>query len=434
MKNSQSNSGQSRRSFLKTTAVAGALSAGMAIPRMAHAQGSDTISVGLIGCGGRGTGAASNALNADPGVRITAMADAFGDRLEGSLNGLKKRYEDRITVTDETKFVGLESYKQLLETGVDVVLLATPPYFRPAQLAAAVDAGCHVFCEKPVAVDAPGVRSVMETSAKAEEKGLSLVSGLCWRYHNGVKETMQQVFDGAIGDIIAIRESYNTGFLWQRPRQEGWTDMEYQMRNWLYYTWLSGDHIVEQAIHSLDKGSWAMGDVPPVKAFGLGGRQVRTDPKYGNIYDHHAICYEYENGVQLFFYCRQQGGCANQVKDIFMGTKGQADILGHRIRGENEWRFRGDGGNMYDLEHQALFGAIRSGEPINNGKYMALSTMLAIMGRMCCYTGAELKYEDALASTQDLSPAKLAMDAEPPIMPGPDGAFPIAMPGLTKFE
>ena len=244
---------------------------------------------------------------------------------------------------------------------------------------------------------------------------------------------MQRVLDGAIGEILAIQETYNTGTLWHRGRRPDDTEMKFQLRNWLYFTWLSGDHNCEQHVHSLDKASWAMHDEPPERVWGLGGRQVRTDPKYGDIYDHHAVVYEYAGGVRVHSYCRQQGGCFNDVSDRFIGTKGRANVLKHNIQGENKWRFRGNGGNMYDIEHQELFASIRAGKPINNGRYMAISTMLAIVGRMATYTGQVIAWEQAMNSKLDLSPSSYAWDADPPVLPDENGRYPIAMPGVTKF-
>ncbi len=424
-----------RREFLRTsTAVAGgALLGGLSLARSAHAAGSDLLKVGLIGCGGRGSGAAGNALNADAGAKLYALGDAFNDRLQGCLQGLKQQYGQRVDVDASRQFVGLDAYQKVIDSGVDVVVLATPPHFRPIHLKAAIDAGKHVFCEKPVAVDAPGVRSVLATTEEARRKNLNLVSGLCWRYHHGVRETMQRVLDGAIGQLRAIQETYLTGLLWTRPRQPDDTEMRYQVRNWYYFAWLSGDFNTEQHVHSLNKALWAMHDEPPARAWGLGGRQVRTDAIFGDIYDHHAVVYEWPNGVRVFSYCRQQAGCYSDVSDHFLGTLGEADILQHKITGKNPWRFQGDGGNMYDLEHQALFAAIRSGQPINNGLYMARSTMLAILGRMVNYTGRVLTWDEALGSRQLLAPATYTWDAEPPTRPGPDGKYPVAMPGQTKF-
>jgi len=422
-----------RRSFLKATSLAAAAGS-LSIARSAHAAGDDVLKVGLIGCGGRGTGAAMNALNADPNAKVTALADAFDDRLQSCRAALKKREPERADVPEEHCFVGFDAYQKVIDSGVDVVLLATTPHFRPQQLKACIDAGKHVFCEKPMAVDAPGIRSVMASAETAKQKGLSIVAGFCWRYHPAVQATMQQVLDGAIGDVLSIQETYLTGALWHRGRKPDDTEMVYQMRNWYYFDWLSGDFNTEQHVHSLDKASWAMGDKPPVRAWGLGGRQVRTEqPKWGNIYDHHAVVYEYENGTHVHAYCRQQEGTYRDVSDQFIGTKGRADILGNRITGETEWRYDGPGGNMYDLEHVALFKAIRDGKPINDGHSMATSTMLAILGRMVDYTGQALTWDQALQSELLLAPKEYAWDAEPPVVPDENGNYPVAMPGITKF-
>jgi predicted dehydrogenase len=251
------------------------------------------------------------------------------------------------------------------------------------------------------------------------------VSGLCWRYDYGVRETMKRVLDGAIGDIVAIHENYLTGGLWHHGRQPGWSDMEWQIRNWLYFTWLSGDHNVEQHIHSLDKGCWAMHDEPPLRATGLGGRQVRTDPKYGNIFDHHAVVYEYPNDVKMFAFTRQQDGCSNDTNDYFIGTKGRANILRNVITGETTWRYDGPKPSMYQVEHNELFAAIRAGNPINNGRYMALSTMVAILGRMVTYTGKTITWDQAFNSKEDLTPPSYEF--------GPLPVPPVAMPGVTQF-
>ncbi len=276
-----------RRSFLRGSLAAGgaaaAVSSSSFLARSAHAAGSDIIKVGLVGCGGRGSGAAKDAMTADPGCRLTAIADVFYERMNDGKNNLSKTLGEQYEVTDDQSFSGWECLDQILATDIDVVLLATPPGFRPAQMEAAVKAGKHVFCEKPVAVDPVGVRRVMAASEMAKEKGLSVVSGLCWRYDLGVKATMEQIFSGAIGEIVSIQENYLTGTLWSRVPKPEWTPMHNQVLNWLYYRWLSGDHIVEQFIHSLDKAMWLHHDVPPVKCYGTGGRQVRTDPKFGTF-------------------------------------------------------------------------------------------------------------------------------------------------------
>jgi myo-inositol 2-dehydrogenase/D-chiro-inositol 1-dehydrogenase len=419
----------SRRSFLKTSAVVagGAFAGTLAIPRNAHAAGDDVLRVGLVGCGGRGTGAAAQALYADKNVKLVAMGDAFSDRLSSSLEILRKQAKiaDKIQVTPENCFVGFDAYQKVIDCGVDVVLLCSPPHFRPAQIRAAVAAGKHIFAEKPVAVDAPGVRSVLASCEEAKKKGLSVVSGLCWRYSLPKRDIMQRVLDGGIGDIVAIQATYNTGTLWKHDRKPEWSDMEWQVRNWLYFTWLSGDHNVEQHVHSLDKAAWAMGDEPPVKCWGLGGRQVRTQPEYGNIFDHHAVVYEYKNGVKLFAFTRQMAGCSPEVADFIMGTKGRAEVMANRIIvGEDKYRYNGPDPSMYQQEHDELFAGIRSGQPINNGLYMCRSTMLAIMGRMATYSGQTIEWESAFNSTEDLTPPSYAL--------GPIEVPEVAMPGLMK--
>ncbi|MCH2123440.1 MAG: Gfo/Idh/MocA family oxidoreductase [Pirellulaceae bacterium] len=396
-----------RRTFLKnsTAAVVGSTLTTGLVPKTVHAEGDDIIKVGLIGCGGRGSSAAGNAMRADPNVKVTALADMFAGPLKSTQSVLSRQFPNQYAVEDENCLVGFDAYKEMMLSDVDVVLLCTPPHFRPAHLKAAIEAGKHVFCEKPVAVDGPGVRSVLETTKKAKEKNLTIVSGLCWRYDLGVKAVMQQIQDGAIGDIQTIQENYLTGGLWHRTREADWTEMEYQVRNWLYFTWLSGDHIVEQHIHSLDKAMWLMGDKPPARCFGLGGRQSRTEEKWGHIFDHFAICYEWENGVKTFAFTRQQSGCHNDVEDYVVGTKGKASVLKNHVVGDGgEWKFEGQKPSMYDLEHKALFEGLRSGNIINNGEYMSYSTLMAIMGREACYTGKQITWDEMMNSTVDLSP------------------------------
>jgi predicted dehydrogenase len=428
----------SRRDFLKTSgaAVGAAALGSLAIGRSAHAAGDDVLKVGLIGCGGRGTGAAVNAMNADKNAKIVALADAFEDRVKGSLANLKKQRPEQVAVSDDHVFVGFDAYEKLLASGVDVVLLCETPHFRPRHLKAAIDAGKHVFCEKPVAVDGPGYRSILATTEEAKKKNLCIVSGLCWRYDPAVQETMKRVLDGAIGDILAIQETYLTGGLWFREKTEKQSEIEYQMRNWYNFHWLSGDHNVEQHVHSLDKGSWAMGDKPPVRAWGLGGRQARDhSPQYGNIFDHHAVVYEYASGARMYSYCRQQKGCYGDVADHFFGTKGTCCVLPkYTIKGATEWKFSGQGGSMYDLEHVALFKAIRSGTPINNGQYMAVSTMLAVLGRMVNYTGQVITWDQAINSQEALVPSEYSFNGVPPVVPGADGKYTIAVPGTTEFK
>jgi predicted dehydrogenase len=416
-----------RRHFLKTSTAA---AVGLAAVPAVHADGPDVLRIGLIGCGGRGTGAASNALRADRNVRLVAMGDTFRDRLDGSLAALRREADiaQKIDVRPERCFTGFDAYRQVINSGVDVVLLCTPPHFRPLHLRAAVEARKHVFAEKPVAVDGPGVRSVLATCETARRNRLSIVSGLCWRYHNGMRETFRRIHDGAIGDIVTLQCNYNTHGLWVRRREPNWSDMEWQVRNWLYFTWLSGDFNVEQHVHSLDKMAWAMRDQYPVRAVGLGGRQVRTGPEYGHIFDHHAVVYEYANGVKCYSFCRQQNGCANEVKDYVMGSQGRCDVMEHSITGRTTWRYgraqaRHD--DMYQAEHNELFASIRMGTPVNNGEYMAKSSLMAIMGRMATYTGQVITWEQALTSTEDLSPPRYDMNATLAVPS-------VARPGITR--
>jgi predicted dehydrogenase len=416
----------SRRAFLKTSLVAGsAAAANVLVSRMAHAAGSDVLKIGLVGCGGRGTGAVGNAFEADPHTKLTAVADAFADRAQNSLAQLRKTAADRVAVEPDRCFVGFDACDKLLATDVDVVILATPPHFRPAHLKAAVAAGKHIFCEKPVAVDAPGIRSVLASAEQAKQKNLTLVSGLCYRYDPPKVELMRRVHDGAIGDIVAMQVNYLTGTLWHHGREKSWSEMEYQMRNWYYFTWLSGDFNVEQHVHSLDKAAWAMRDQTPASATGLGGRQVRIDEQWGNIYDHFAVIYEYDGGARLYANCRQMAGCSHDVSDHLIGTKGRAEMMKATIDGEQKWTYRGPKPNMYVEEHRALFAAIRSANSVNDGLFMANSSMMAIMGRMAAYTGQTLSWEQCLGSSEDLSPPKYEW--------GPLSVAPVAMPGLTRF-
>jgi predicted dehydrogenase len=421
----------SRRDFLKTSAavVATATAGRLALAPNVHADGGDLLRVGLIGCGGRGTGAAAQALNADQNVKLVAMGDAFRDRLESSLATLRKdeAIAGKIDVKPDHCFVGFDAYKQVIASSVDVVLLCAPPHFRPAHLKAAVEAGKHVFAEKPVAVDAPGVRSVLATCAEAKKKNLSVVSGLCLRFDYGHQETIKRIHEGAIGDVVAIQSNDLRGPIWMKPRQKEWSDMEWQLRNWYYFTWLSGDFNVEQHVHNLDICSWLMKDTYPVRANGIGGRQVRVGDEYGHIYDHHCVVYEFANGVKLFSQCRQQNGCAKDITNYVMGTRGTGIVSEHTLTlaGGVPWKYGGPKNNFYQTEHDDLFASIRNGKPINNGEYMSKSTLLAIMGRMATYTGKTITWDMAMNSKEDLTPAKYEW--------GPMSMPAVAMPGVTKF-
>lgn len=424
-----------RKQFIKTTsraAVGTTLAFNIGIPET-FAFNSDTIKIALIGCGGRGTGAANQALSADPNVALTIVADVFPDKMEKSLSNLRNLHPDKVKVDDDHKLIGFDAYKKVMESDVDVVLLATPPAFRPDHLLAAVNSGKHIFCEKPMAVDVPGLKKVYEAARIAKEKSLTLCSGFCWRFHTPKRAIFSRILDGAVGDISTIYNTYNTGALWEFEREDHWTDMENEMRNWIYYNWLSGDHIAEQAIHSLDMMSWALGDELPVQVSGTGGRQRRVEPRYGNVYDHFALVYEYESGAKGFHFSRQQQDTARSYHVEVNGNKGNALIdcikRKHEIHNGETWKFRGEANDMYQQEHDELFASIRSGKPFNQGVEMANSTMLAIMGRMAAYSGQTITWEDAMNSELVVGPSieDYNWDLKWPMAS-------IAKPGITVFE
>ena len=426
----------SRRDFLKTSgAVIGATVAGnLSIGRSAHAAGGDAIKIGLVGCGGRGSGAAVNAMSAGSDVKLVALADIFEDKVKSRRTMLKKAKPDQVAVDDDHCFTGFDGCKNVIDSDVDVVLIATASMFHPQYLKAAVDAGKHVFVEKPHGIDPPGIRTVLAACKKAEQKKLSVVSGLCWRYDAGMRETMNRVHDGAIGDIVAIQETYMRSPFRLVQRKPEWSEIEYQYRNWYHFNWLSGDDVAQSLVHSMDKGAWVMKDEPPVKVFGLGGRSSCFEPVFGNLFDHHSMVYEYANGVRMFAFGRAQNGCHNEVSDHILGTKGSANLMKNRIKGENKWQYLGPNSNMYDLEHVALFDSIRSGKPINNGTYMARSSMLAVMAEMTCYGGRQITWEEAMNSAYRMGPTEGTFDMAPPVKPNADGTYPAPIPGVTKVS
>jgi predicted dehydrogenase len=426
----------SRRSFLQSSLAASGLVTISALAKRqpVHAAGSEMLNVGLVGCGPRGTGAAVNALSADAATQLTAMADLFPDRIEPSLQEILKARPGQVKVDRDHQFTGFDACAQLLASGVDVVLIALPTYFHPQCLEAAIQAGKHVFCEKIHAVDAVGVRRVWAAGEEARRRGLSVVSGLAWRYDTGVQETMKRVHDGAIGDIVSIVETCNTGGLRSRPRQAGWSEMEYQIRDWFNFYWLSCDLPGLNLVHNLDKAAWALHEEPPLRAWGMGGRESRVGPQYGDAWDHHAIVYEYANGIRLHAYCRQQDGCQTEISDIFYGTKGRCDLLNGRIDGQTKWRYEGPPCNRFDLEHVALFSSIREGQPINNSLYMGRSSLLGIMATWATYSGQVISWDEAVASEYCVAPARLALDAPPPTQPDANGNYPRPVPGISKFR
>jgi myo-inositol 2-dehydrogenase/D-chiro-inositol 1-dehydrogenase len=420
-----------RRAFLVRSAAALAATSIAGFPAIVRADNEKILKLGIVGCGGRGTGALANALSADKNVVLTAMGDAFRDRMYTSFENISKTKPDQVKVEEGNKFVGLESIDQVLATDIDVVILTTPPGFRPAHLKKAIAAGKHVFCEKPVAVDAPGVRDVIATAAEAKKKGLGIQSGFCWRSNYAERATFEKINAGAIGDVRSYYGTYLANSPWTKERKPEWSDLEWQIRDWLYYTWLSGDHLVEQAIHTVDKMSWAFKDVDPISVTALGGRQQRIEEEFGYVYDHFAVSYEYPEGARGFVYCRQQQGCDNENADEIIGADGTARINGfrklHAITGKNTWKYDGPTNDMYQTEHEEMFAALRKGQPLNYGDKLAHSTLMGIMGRMSAYTGKTITWDQALNSTEVLAPKEpLTWDMK---LPTP----PVAMPGRTKF-
>lgn len=429
----------SRRDFLKTsTATVGAAAAAeIAFPSLARsASAGDKIRIGFIGCGGRGSGAAAQALKADSNVELWAMGDAFPEPIERSLSSVKAAVKDdkKFNVSPERKFVGVDAYEKVIKSGVDLVILTSPPGFRPGHLRAAVEAGKHVFTEKPMATDGPGVRSVIESVKIAKQKNLAMVAGFCWRYDYAKRAVFGKILDGSIGDVRAVYGTYLTGPVKPMPKAEtrpaGMSDLEWMTRNWYNFTWLSGDGLVEQAIHTVDWMMWAMQDKPPVKCTATGGRQIPANG--GNIFDHISVAYEWEKGVRGFIAQRQITGCYGENSFYALGTKGNAYIsrgaFTTDLNGERNWKYEGPTPDMYQVEHDELFASIRAGKPINNGDRMVTSTMAGIMGRMAGYTGLEITWDMALNSKELLAPQDLRD------WNGKVEVPPLAMPGRTKFS
>ena len=425
---------QDRRTFVKTTSGALGTALVTGFPAIVSGQKvTNAIKVGLVGCGGRGTGAASQALKADDYTELTAVADVSQAQIGKSLQTLKSisKVADRVMVDSAQQYLGLDAYQKVIGSGVDVVLLATPPGFRPTHLLACIEANKNVFCEKPVSTDAPGIRSVLDTSEKAKAKNLSLVAGFCWRYNNMIEDTFKQLQDGAVGKMISYYATYYTSPVKPMPpasdRPAGMSDAQWSLSNWYNFVEFCGDSIVEQAVHSVDKIAWAMGDQPPVSCVGVGGRVIPAAG--GNIYDHFEVNYLYPHGVRAFLANRQIEGCYNENADYIMGVDGTVTIGRGpvpRIEGKNPWTWTGQKYDMYQREHDMLFASIRKGQPINDGKRMATSTLLAMMGRMAAYTGQEITWDQALNSQQKLFPDHLDMNS-------PMSFEPRAKPGVTKF-
>jgi len=432
---------QSRRDFVKNSSLlAGGLLAAPFLSQANYFSGSDNvIKIALVGCGGRGTGAAVQALSTNQNVRLVAMADAFKDRLDGSYNNIVEALEDkknRVQVKEENKFTGFDGYKKAIALA-DVVILATPPGFRPIHFEEAVNMNKHIFMEKPVATDPAGIQRVLAAAEKAKAKKLNVVVGLQRRYQNSYRELIKRVHDGAIGDIVSAQAWWNNDGVWVRPRTSEQTEMEYQMRNWYYFVWLCGDHITEQHIHNLDVINWAL-DAYPVSAQGLGGREVRKGKDYGQIFDHHYVEFHYGNGTVLNSQCRHQKGTASKVDELLIGSKGKVYCDEARItdlKGNTIYQFDKKNENQpYQTEHDELFAAIAKGEyKFWDAERGARSSMTSILGRMATYSGQIVPWDKAINSGINIMPANYAWDAAAPVVPDAQGNYPVAVPGVTKY-
>ena len=423
--------GTTRRDFLKasTVAVSGALGIGGSV----YAAGSDIIRVGMIGCGGRCTGAAAQALTADPGARLVAMCDIFVDRVKDKRRLLKEQKGDQVQVDDEHCFAGFDGYKHVIESS-DVVLIANAAKFHPLHALTAIKAGKHVFVEKPHGIDPAGLKLMQQATDLAKEKGLSIVSGLHSRYHTGYAETVKRIHDGAIGDVIAIEENFLRGPYGVIKRGQGLSELQWQCSTQYHFRWLSGDDVPQSLVHNLDRSSWVLGNQVPKKCHGLAGRSSMTEPIYGDVFDHHSVVYELENGVRIYALCRTTTGCHNDSSSTVLGSKGKASVTGCRIWGETNWRWNGRC-NPYQIEHDVLFKSIRSREPVNNGDYMTRSTMITVMGQLSCYTGKEVTWDQVKQSDfyYPPRPEDCRDGMEPPTRVGADGSYPVPKPGYTKM-
>lgn len=431
----------SRREFLRTTATAIPVVAisNLSIERFAHAQGSDIIKVGMIGCGGRNTGAGVQALRADRGARLVAMADIFMDRIRTARATIIQQLRqegraDQVQVPNEHCFTGFEGYKHVIELS-DVVLIANAAKFHPLHTYEALKAGRHVFVEKPHGIDPYGVKLMRKAAELAKEKGLCLVSGLQSRYHPGYAETIQRIFDGAIGQIIYIEENFLRAPYGVVQRQPGMSELQWQLSTQYHFVWLSGDDVPQSLVHNLDRSRWVLQEAVPIWCRGMGGRSTSVEPIYGNVFDHHALVYEFPGNIRVYAFSRTISGCYDEYSSKVYGTKGMADIMNCRIIGEVNWRYDGPPADPYQIEHDRLFRAIRTATPINNGDYMWKSTLTAVMGQLSCYTGQLISWEQVVESDfyYPPKPEECHDNMEAPVKPGPDGTYPVYIPGRTRL-
>jgi predicted dehydrogenase len=379
----------SRRQFLRRSAMLAAAAApALGIARSAHAAGSDMLRIGMVGCGGRCSGAAVDAMTADAGTRLVAMADLFAERVEGKRRALRELRPAQVAVDDDHCFVGLDAYKKVVDR-VDVVLIACAAKFHPLYLKAGIEAGKHVFVEKPHAIDPAGIKVVTEACRLAREKNLGVLSGLQSRFHPAIRQTIQRVLDGQIGDVVSIEENFIRGPYGNTDRPQGVRELEVQYGNQYRFSWLCGDDVTQSLVHNLDRATWALRETPPVDCHGLGGR-AGVQKMLGDVFDHHAVVYRYASGVRLYAICRTTAACYNEGSSIILGTRGSAYPLAGRITGPQEWKFAGAEESPYVAEQREFFQSIRAGTPLNCGDYMARSTLVAVMGQLSCYSGKEI--------------------------------------------
>lgn len=434
---SAAHGGNTRRDFLKQASVAAgaATIAGLPIARSAHAAGDETIKIGMIGCGGRCTGAAAESLSAGPSVKLVAMYDVFPDRVQGRRKVLKDRYPDQVQVDDAHCFSDFQGYQKVIDS-VDVVLIACASKFHPMYAEAAIKAGKHVFVEKPHAIDPVGCRRMQAVCDLARDKGLSIVSGLQSRFHAGFQETVKRIHDGAIGDIVSMQSMFLRGPYQTVARNPAYTETQYQFSNWYHFCWLSGDDVPQSLVHNMDRVAWIMKEEMPKWCFGLAGRSTSFGEVYGDMFDHHTVVYEYASGARVYALCQTRNGCYGNSSDIVMGTKGVCHLGACRIEGENPWTFpRDQHNNPYAAEQKALIDAVRSGQPINSGYHMANSTLSTVMGQIACYSGKPTNWDDVAQSDFEFgpSPDEASFDTPPPVTPDATGNYPLPVPGVWKI-
>lgn len=429
----------SRRHFLqKAMGVASAMAVGsplLSVSRAAHGAGKAEIKIGMIGCGGRCTGAAAQALSTGPDVKLVAMTDIFESRARAALANLKQRFADQVLVDEDHLFIGFDGYQKVIACS-DAVLIACASKFHPMYMEAAIQAGRHVFVEKPHGIDPVGARRTQKACELAKEKGVSVISGLQSRFDFCFQETIKRIHDGAIGDVVAIQTMFLRGPYQLVSRDPKLTETQYQFSNWYHFCWLSGDDVVQSLVHNLDRVAWILREQTPIWCFGLGGRSASFGEVFGDMYDHHTVVYEYPNSVHVYALCRTQVNTYGNYNDLIFGTKGRCNLFAGRIEGETNWRYTGPRNDAHLEVQKVLMDSIRKGEPVNSGYHMATSTMVAVMGQLACYLGRELTYEEVSKSNFQFGPPpeESTFDTPPPVLPDETGNYPLPKPGITKFN